>query len=183
MIVTTYYTNKKYRDYAFRLRDSCKELGVHCAAYMCPDQGNWEANVYQKPHMVRKAMNGYPLEDVLFIDADAVLKRYPMDVINTDWDMACFWNGPNLPVSATVFVANNARGRAFVDEWARGCDRGEHRNEDYHWMYHATQAVQGLRIGHLPPAYFWVEQDMRPRFPTAAPVVEHFLIGEHTFNK
>lgn len=181
MIVVSYYTNRKYKTMANALQDSCKAVGLHCAIFAVRDTGSWKTNVYQKPHVIRKAMDAYPCEDILFIDADALVRRYPKELIATDWEVACYFEGMNLPVSGTVFLANTDRVKAFVDEWARGCDRGEDLNEDFHWMSQALQKFPMLRIGYLPPSYFWKEKEMRGRFPTADPAVEHFTVGEHSF--
>lgn len=181
MIVVSYYTNRKYKAMANVLKDSCTAVGLHCAVFAVKDEGSWQKNVYQKPHVIRKAMAAYPAEDILFIDADAKVVRYPNELISTDWEVAAYFEGPHLPVSGTVFLVNTPRVHAVVDAWAAGCDRGEGLNEDFHWMSLALRTVPTLRIGYLPPSYFWKEKEMRGRFPTAEPVVEHFTVGEHSF--
>lgn len=181
MIVVTYFTDRKYRIFARRLQESCTKWALHCALYAERDTGSWEKNVYRKPHVIMKALNDYPSEAILFVDADASLVAYPQELVMNDWDVACYFDGPRRPVSGTVYLKNNERARSFVAEWARGCDKGNHENEDYHWMRLALEKSYGIRVGHLPPAYFWVERTMRGRFPMAVPVVNHYTIGEHTF--
>lgn len=181
MIAVTYHTNRKYKAMSQRLKESCDALGLHCAIYQEKDTGTWEGNVYRKPHVVRKALIAYPNEDVLFVDADAMFRRYPLELVGSQWEVACYFESSGYPVSGTVFVSNTERARLFVDAWCEGCDRGEGKNEDFHWMAKALRSVPYLKVGYLPPAYFWKEKEMRGRFPTALPVVEHYTVGEHTF--
>lgn len=182
MIVVTYFTDRKYKAYADKMAASAKKVGLFTAAFAMRNTGSWKKNVYLKPHVVMKAMLAHPSQDILFVDADAEFRRFPKELVGTDWEFACYFDGPHRPVSGSVWIANTERGRKLVQAWADGCDRGEDLNEDFHWLRVALEtAVPQLRVGQLPPSYFWLEEHMRPRFPTAEPVIEHFIIGEHSF--
>lgn len=180
IVAATYYTDKKYKAAAQVLLKSLEEFNIKAVAYAWPDKGDWRSNVYQKPHVVRKAMNDYPMNDILFCDADSRCVSYPKELDENDWEFACHFMDHGYPVSATVFIRNTQRGRALVDKWAEGCDRGEGFNEDYHWLRLAIESIPHFRVGHLPPAYFWMD-GWKARFPTAVPVFEHYTIGEHNF--
>lgn len=180
MIVGTYYTDERYKAYADRLAVSARAVGLECRSVSVPDTGSWERNVNLKPKAILELLAATK-EDLLYIDADAELRALPLLASSHDRELACvFVQG--RPVSATLFVRNSPGGRQIVKAWAEECEAHPDEHDDVVNLAAVLRRIGGKRATYLPPSYYWHEKTMRPRFPTAVPVVEHFNVGEHTFS-
>lgn len=180
MIVIGYFTDEKYGRLARRMGRSAEEVGLTCQLYSFEDLGSWQLNVNQKPKAILRALQEYPDQDVLYVDADAVFRQYPKELEAVDKDLAVWFHGP-WSVSGTVFVKNRPGGREIVEAWIKECDAHPDQHDDAVNLYEVLKRLGRTRAHRLPPSYYWMADSMRARFPTAVPVIEHFNVGEHTF--
>lgn len=180
MIVASYFTDDRYKRYAERLASSASRIGLASVLYPMPDSGSWQRNVNMKALVVQRALAEHLLDDVLYVDADAVFRKYPTELDAVERDLAAvFCQG--RPISATLLIKNSLGGRDIVRAWVEECDKHQDQHDDVVNLHAALLRLGGKRAIHLPPSYYWDEREMRSRFPKAEPVVEHFNIGEHTF--
>jgi hypothetical protein len=117
------------------------------------------------------------------MDADARAVNYPSLLVDgiQDFDVAAYHDAPHRPCGGTVWF-HRTRGRKYVAHWIMLNEERKDALDDWdnlQAVFWEQRTNHGGRIYHLPPAYCWIERDMRRRFPTAEPVIEHFTIGDH----
>lgn len=181
MIVVGYYTNKQYRAHALKLQESARTVGLMCMLYSMPHLKGWGKNVYHKPDVILKAMDEHPTENIIYCDVDAEFVSFPALLSHTEWEVAAYFDTPTRPVGGTVFFQNSPRGRKVVEEWKRQNSKSTNEPDDFTNLRIALSAVPHLNVGYLPPGYVWGSH-MRRRFPTAEVVIEHFSVGDHTYD-
>ena len=79
-IVCCFYT-ASYQEHAMRLKSSLDQFKISYYFSEVEDAGYWEANTRLKPHFVLDCLNKFPDKDILYLDADAVVKK-PIDYFN-----------------------------------------------------------------------------------------------------
>lgn len=180
MRVVGYFTNDRYKAYAEHMAESARAVGLECTLYPKEDRGDWKLNVGLKPGVVFRALVEHPSEDILYVDADAVFRSFPEAVKDCPKDIAChFYQG--RPISAVLFVKNDAYGLQIVEEWLKEAVAHPDQHDDVVSLHNALERLGGSRALHLPPSYYYRQEFTARKFPGAIPVVEHFNIGEHTF--
>lgn len=180
MIVVGFYTDARYRRYAERMARSAEGFGLATKLYEKPDTGSWQRNVHHKPAVIFRALVEHQGQDVLYVDADALFRSFPSVVRECPKDMAVTFD-EFRPVSGTVFVRNRPGGWEIVQAWLAESLRVQDQHDDVVNLAAVVERLGKTRVWHLPQTYYWIARSMRPRFPTAVPVIEHFNVGEHTF--
>lgn len=71
----------------------------------------------------------------------------------------------------TVFFRSSAAGRRVLDRWIER-DKVSPKVGAENLIY-ALRDIEDANFLHLPPAYCWIEHEMRPFFPEVQPVVEY----------
>ncbi len=170
----TFYTNAHYEAWARNLKRSTDRLHVHLEVTEAKDAGTWQANTLMKASTVQRAMDAFPKEDILWLDADNTLHQYPQLFDSLDgYDMATYLEG-HAPNGSVTFIKNNEVGREVVRRWIDWNIKRPNFADDQNF-YAAAQTMECPRIMALPPAYSWSEPLMRRRFPRAEPVIEIHL--------
>jgi hypothetical protein len=182
-LVVTYWTNDAYKGMADRMLASARGVGLETKGYYRENpSGTWQDGDCAKPEMVMRAITENPGRSILFVDADCSFLTPPELLYDSahDRDLATYFESPTLPTSTVLWFRAGA-GLRYATRWLIEMKLTPNTPND---MFALTRAVQDERprsILHLPPAYCWTEQWMRPRFGAATPVIEHFAVGEHTF--
>jgi len=102
------------------------------------NRGNWAKNTCQKPAIILEALNKYPHHNIVWIDADAEIKNYPillarLNSIHTyfDYDIGIHYlkwsdhygrpsdKGKKELVDGTIYIRNNKKMRDFIKEWKK----------------------------------------------------------------
>ena len=186
-LVTFYTTGTGYETEVRRLLDSAAKVGLECHAYAYEPTGTWRGNLNYKSMCILRAMADYPDKDIVFVDSDAIIHRWPVlfDELSSDrrHDMAAHFHpyiqsvGGGSLLSGTLWFANTDRGREIVEQWheigiAHADIRHQHAlNLAIHEMRAAGVEV---RVYTLPREYTLIfdyyRGDRRPK----EPVIEHF---------
>lgn len=164
-------------------RASLVEFGIDHHIEERPSLGGWEANTRIKPEFIRHCLWRFPDKNVLYLDADAVV-RAPLDFLNEiTADVAltmrkCPKKGrPRLSISAgTVFVKNTPGGWRFVDAWIVAANRCGPFAVDEDMIYEAFRDLSGVSITPLPESYYAVFDRKG-----IVPVIEHFQESRNHF--
>lgn len=120
-VVGCFYT-ANYREHAMRLKASLEEFGLNYYFAQVADAGFWEANTRIKPYFIAHCLAKFAKHGVLYLDADAVVKR-PLDYFNQiDADVALYHtrglaNMSHDYLASTMFFNNTRASHELVAQW------------------------------------------------------------------
>lgn len=120
-IICCFYT-ENYRNHALSLKQSLDEFGLNYYFKQVEDAGYWEANTRIKPHFISECLHQFPDKNVLYLDADALVKK-PLDYFNhIDADVA-FYKTKGMEgmshdyLASTMFFKNTENTVNLVKQW------------------------------------------------------------------
>lgn len=182
----SYFTRQTgYAAEAIKLAESCDVLGIPYNILGVENRGSWHKNTAMKAEFIYEMLE--TLADaaraVVFVDADAQVRRYPdfFDSLDVDMGLAyrdyrVFPSGPRKAgkelLSGTIYVANTSVSRAILRAWM-----AENAIHPTTWEQRNLQAVVDrlepafARLAELPPTYCQIFDSMRTAGPA---VIEHF---------
>ena len=76
----------------------------------------WEKICQQKPYVLLHVMNKYPIKNVVWVDADAVIEKLPKEFLKIKKDIGTCYIGKNL-ASGTIFFKNNKICKKIINDW------------------------------------------------------------------
>lgn len=182
-LTIAYYTeNTNYQNLAQNLRQSLENLGI--AYYIEPikDLGSWEKNTHHKAYFIQKVLEDRN-QDILYVDVDAVFKRYP-DLIQTlDCDIAYRtenfrWRADEA-LSGTIFMKNNEKIKRLVNRWielneATPAERYKPETWEQKNMQRALREMEDINYFNLPPEYTFIFDHTKRMYPDVDPVIVHY---------
>lgn len=167
-----------YEREVVRLKASCEACGVPLRIYFFDNLGSWRANLNFKSQSIMDAMAEFPGKNIVFIDADAVVRSYPtmFDELSERRvsDIAVHYlRGVEL-LSGTLWIANTEEGARVVREWHRQAEaHPELRHQVCLQRVVAAYEKRGLvRVYRLPIEYTCIFDHPLRRGKVA--VIEHF---------
>ena len=120
-IVCCFYTDS-YRSHALNLKQSLDEFNLNYYFKEVEDAGYWEANTRIKPHFILECLKKFPNKNVLYLDADAIVKK-PLDYFNRITADVAFYKTKGIPgmshdyLASTMFFSNTDNTIALVEQW------------------------------------------------------------------
>lgn len=143
----------------------------------------WEETTRLKPVFVDYCLGKFPAKDILYLDADAVVRK-PLDFFNDVTADVSLLISPRkqgnlhfLRISAgTVFVRNTEGGRRFASLWKGAESQCGRLTLDEDMVYMAFEKLAGVSIAVLPPTYYKIFDR-----PGTDPVIEHFQASRGQF--
>lgn len=143
----------------------------------------WEATTRLKPVFLDYCLKKFPDRDILYLDADAVVRK-PLTFFDDVKSDICMLFHPTvvrgkhfLRISAgTVYCRNTEGGRRFAQLWMAQEDKCGKLNVDEDMIYMAFAEMQGISITVLPREYYKIFDD-----PGLDPVIEHFQASRYQF--
>jgi hypothetical protein len=173
-IVIGYFTEKtKYEEEIQNLIASLKEFNLPMDIVGIPNQGSFQSNTQFKPYFIKQMLTRHFPKDVLYLDADAIVRQHPAIFDKVDFDVAVMLRDNIELISATMYFANNSKVMELLDRWIRGC----HNNPkiwDQQVLQYLLQEKCGdlhLVIRQLPPTYCQIFDTMAD---AGNPVIEQF---------
>lgn len=138
MIITSFYT-ADYEKHYFKLQESLEKLNLAIWPCYVPDQGSHAENCNLMPKIILEAMRRWPLENVLYLDADSIVLKRPsgIELVDKifDHDMAFYyWDGRLM--AGTGFYKNNNTVKEFLEAWNR-------RTELYNAIHYSILETDG----------------------------------------
>ena len=181
-IACAFYT-PNYLEQVLSLKASLEKLGINHYFKRYDRLATWEATTRLKPVFVHHALAKHPDKDILYLDADAVVRR-PLeffDTVNSDISILFHHTragGTNyLRISAgTVFIRNTDGGRKFAGLWKNAEEKCGPLTLDEDMIYMAFTDMAGVSVTVLPPAYVKIFDK-----PGEQPVIEHFQASRSQF--
>ena len=188
--VVAYYTlNTPYEEEVKNLRTSLDELNLDHDIVGIKDLGSWQMNTRAKALFMKEMLEKHSNFSLLYVDADAIVRREPEFLYDIDCDIALRYQDfswkKNESLSGTIYMANNNKTRQLCDLWdklnKKYARKGRHLEQ---WnLGKAIEEMQDLKIINLPPEYTFIFDIMRRIYPDTKPVIEHFQASRRFRNK
>lgn len=162
-----------YAAEAAQLRDSLERTGTPYFLKRFPSRGYWEANTRIKPEFLLDCLRRFPGRDVVYLDADSVV-RSPLELFyRFGADLGVFVAPDSAGMShryltGTLYLRNTPAVHAFVEDWIAAQD-GMVLGVDQDSFSAAVDRHPELKIGPLPESYVKIFDR-----GSETPVVEHF---------
>ena len=178
-VLCSYYTfDTPYREEIRNLILSVKDMPLQTYFKGIENRGSWEANTHYKAQFIKEMMDRYPEKAIVYVDADAVVRKYPalFDTI-PPCDLAAYFRdwrfAKNELLSGTLYVGNTEAARNLIDLWIK--KNGENPGVWEQKNLHSVIALLDgdLRISKLPVEYCCI-YDSVERKAGCQPVIEHF---------
>lgn len=171
-IIVSYYTeNTPYKAQAMRLAASLEKFNLPWHIEAVPNLGSWQKNTHYKATFIKQMKEKFADSAIVFMDADAEVKRYPDLFGKLKCDLGiCYRDYALFPcrsrkhgkemLSGTMFIANNKKTWQFIDYWISINDITTR------WEQLNLEAALGewrdrLKIVEMPPEYCQIFDWMR----------------------
>lgn len=173
MIAIAYYTaGTPYEIEVENLRRSLIQFDIKHDIMSYENRGSWVANCGIKPEFCLAMMERYPGEILMYVDADAVVKRPPVFVQDFKGDMAVHYRKRRELLSGTLVLKSTPRMKELMQRWVE-YQKLNPLMWDQKTLYQVLQEPQwrDLEIKELPASYIKIfdAKDMGKN-----PVIEHY---------
>ena len=175
MIVISGYTlNTDYEQEVKDLESDLKRFNLPYKLYGYESRGDWTKNTMVKAELIQRALKEYPNEDVIWLDADAVIVKEPTlfhELKDKTFDICCHYlktrYNPNELLSGTIIFRNNDIVNSLVDDWVND-------SEEVNWDQKILQKyVDGKYEGKLKKLALPIEYiKIKPRNVSSARSLE-----------
>jgi hypothetical protein len=169
--VISYYTaGTGYEEEAKRLIRSLKKFSLSYYVEGIRNLGSWQTNTHYKAQFIKRMLESLKAP-VVFIDADAVVKKYPLLFDFIQDDMAAFFKSNEYDLlSGTMFWSYTKAALKLIDDWI-----DENKKNISVWEQKTLSSLLGRmenkpRIFRLPIEYCFIYDSKRK---AADPVIEH----------
>jgi hypothetical protein len=181
-MVCAFYT-PNYLPQIASLKASLETLRINHFLKRYDPKGGWEANTRLKPVFVDYCLNKFTGTDIVYLDADAVVRKPLAAFANMTSDVTMLFHPTKaqgkwyLRISAgTVAVRNTPGGRRFAALWKAGEAKATLTTVDEDMVYMAFADMAGVSITVLPPDYYKIFDA-----PGSDPTIEHFQASRGQF--
>ena len=181
-MVCAFYT-PNYLPQISSLKASLEAQGINHFLKRYEPRGGWEANTRLKPVFVDYCLQKFTGTDIVYLDADAVVRKPLAAFANMTSDVTMLFHPTKangkwyLRISAgTVAVRNTPGGRKFAALWKAGEAKSTITTVDEDLVYMAFADMAGVSITVLPPEYYKIFDA-----PGSDPTIEHFQASRGQF--
>ena len=129
-VISFYTTKSPYEKEVKNLSKSLDDFNINHIIQAIEPRGTWEENAKYKPIFIKEMLQSTETP-ILWLDADAVVLKYPhiFDTITTDVALYYRTTGPCAVrfkgyelITATMYFNNTSRAEALVDMWLKEQD-------------------------------------------------------------
>jgi hypothetical protein len=168
-VIVSYWTRgTAYEAEAREMEETARTCGFATDVRGVPNLGDWTLNCGMKPAYIRDRMQDHPGRPIVWLDADARIRRYPQLFNELAVDFAAHWRHGAELLSGTLWFNATPRARALVEAWCEAQLREPGKWDQVVLQNVITSSVPGLVIQHLPSEYTCIfDGDM------GEPVIEH----------
>ena len=177
-LIISYYTeNTVYKDIAKRLKSSLDNFSLKYDIQPVSDMGSWQKNTYYKAIFIRQMMDKHPDRDLLWLDADAIVWRFPEIFRGLESDIAFYsygWRGQKYLCSGTLYIKNNDKMKSLVSAWIEEnqnwINTSKFEQKVLQELLQQEKWKSTISVFDLPEKYCYIEGLMFH----GRPVIEHF---------
>lgn len=157
-----------YAKDAKRLKQSLETFKLPYKFYPFKSRGSWLHNVQYKIDILIQGMNDNEGKDIIWIDADGVIKQYPAYFDEIIDDIAFRVNFRNLKrtdvrglSTGTMYLKNNNKVKNFLNEWKIKTKKIGSTEQASLYEMVTDKQFYDLNIGTLPISYTIVGADIK----------------------
>lgn len=168
LVVCFYTYDTPYDHEAAALVSSCDAFDIPARRMGYQTRGSWVRNAGIKPGFLLRMLEEHPDQDLLYLDADARVRKYPELFDSFEGEVGVHYKDGKELLSGTIFLKNTPTVRALVKLWME--EQAAYPDE---WDQRTLQRVikdSGVLIQTLPPAYCQIFDTMKHH---GEPVIEH----------
>ena len=130
-MVCAYYTSNEYKKMIVNLEKSLIKFSIPYTFKSYEDRGTWKKNTGIKPEFILEMLDKHEC-DIVYLDADCVVKNYPEIFDDFSDDIGVFFSPKNKEFSnklltGTMIFKNNEKVKNFVKKWVDV----QHSSDDY----------------------------------------------------
>lgn len=152
------------------LQKSLDEFNLFYELYGLKSLGSWEKNTQMKPQVIKAAMDKHG-RDVVWLDSDAVVNKYPVFFETADGDISYYtikqWNEM---LTGTLYFRNTPRVRSFLDQW-KALNDSNNKPDGENFQALMLSAKKDMVIEDLPADYIKIFDN--PHIKSDDPVITH----------
>ncbi len=181
-VVCAFYT-PDYEGKVRRLKASLERFGLNFHLQRFDKRLTWEATTRLKAGFVADCLAAYPGHDILYLDADAVVRQAPDFLNEVSGDVGILFapvksdGKRRLSIAAgTLFVRNTRGGRRFAEIWRNNEKNVGAFGLDEDMIYEGFEDFAGISFTALPRSYSKIFDS-----PGPDPVIEHFQASRAQF--
>ncbi len=170
-MVCCFYTDN-YHKYAMALKESLDKFGLNYCLQKVENRGHWEANTRIKPEFLLDCLHRFQDMNLLYLDADAVVKK-PLDYFDDiSEDLAIYTTSKAVEgmshdfLTGTIFIKNNPMGKLLLEKWVQAQSNAKQTQVDQDSIETAIYQLQDkISILPLPLAYIKIfDTDMAKNY-------------------
>ena len=165
MIISGYTINTDYEQEVKDLESDLKRFNLDYKLDGYESRGDWTKNTMVKAELIQRALNEFPSEDIIWLDADAIILKNPTFfhcLKNMEFDICCHYlktsYNPNELLSGTIVFRNNDIVKSLVNDWVND-NSGVNWDQKILQKYIDGKYVDKLKKLNLPEEYIKI----RPR--------------------
>ena len=154
-LIVSFYT-PEYSEIVKNLIRSLKEFKLPYEIEKRKSLGSWMKNNNQKPAFILEKLKQY--DKIVWLDADAVVKRYPAYFDLIEEDIAVNYPNKIDLFAATILLRNIPTVRSLIEKWVEKTEEVPHIIEQTHLksLVHDYQIDKKINIFYLPDTYCYV---------------------------
>lgn len=141
-----------YADEAAGLVESLDAFGLRHDVVGVPSLGKWEKNCGYKPSFLLGMMDKWPGCPLVWLDADARVRKPPTLFDSLDCDVAFHLRRGSELLSGTLFIGPTSGGRRVLTRWKTECAFFPDK-WDQLCLQIALDTLDGIKVEILPGAY------------------------------
>ncbi len=179
-VVCAFYT-PNYEEDVRRLEISLKAFGHEYYLKPCERLPTWEQNTGIKPGFLLECLQRFPDKDVLYIDADAFVRRELEGFEQFDGDIGIHFNengGSHQIRTGTIYLRNNERTLSFLQDWT-AAQQADVKFNDQDSFEVVLAKKPEVSFFQLPVAFVKIYDRAGD---DVAPYIEHFQSSRLTEN-
>lgn len=182
-VVVSFFTeDEMYTRYAETLVESIEKHGleydIECVKGEAMNIEEWKNKTHYKPSFILKMLKKHKDKNVVWIDADAIIRKYPklFDTLTCDLGVH-YLNGTEL-LSGTMFFKNSPKIRRIVKKWVDLCGKENklQKSEQIN-LQRTLSESKNIDVYDLPYSYTKIFDKM-----SVCPVIEH-MQASRTFRR
>lgn len=190
---------------------ACEKAGCNHMAIEYPDfakPGGYQMAINAKPLFIKKALELCGARNVLYIDGDMTINKYPhiFDITDVDYMARGWWMDPRSSYrmhetimydpylfetsGGTMFFSQSMESKRLIDLWISESDKprnaGKADDRIISLIFNAKRLLLNMKIIQLPIEYLWLSLDYDDRMeenvdwePEAVKKIHESIFIEH----
>ena len=180
-LVVGYYTkDTPYEHEAETLKLSLETNGYEYDLLPVDNLGSWQKNTQYKAHVIKKMLEDFPGEPLLYLDVDAIMIHPPVILDDIDCDIAAVHYGRTTELlSGTIYFSGSDVCRRVVNLWIMINEQYPKKLPnrlpawDQRTLAMAIKDIKECRFQELPQEYTYIVELTQKFAPELSPVILH----------